>query len=769
MQGWTKTGQFPPAGQNRTFNNYAPRALLASPDGQIMVLTFVYKETEFIDGESPKRQKEAGETKFLYLKCDASGSGQCSEVRREALLSQYGLATLVDGVMHVPDLCHSCTRRVKVTGGKVETLEPSDLRLGACLNSGAHHSAEIVFPFHLHDVIAVYGCHDLHDGAPCDPRSRRVFVMNATSGVCKSLLYAYDRSNGSDSACVDWGDSSHFLVEDVVAYPFACDLLLFVTEGVVLLDLVTMRLSVLILRGIIIGGAVDGEGIIYVSAFDHNNIASTSSPILTIYMMTKNDIIHNTPYDRIEVLHRSGGPGKMWVANKIAVTPTGLAIWWTDAILDTLSSVNVLQFYKKIGDTFPGALSGTQQKKNQLKCAPVMPVSGGWSSWGAWSDCSVTCGQGLSYRQRQCNNPPPTGHLTFCLGQVRMTTSCYAAECETSSAWGHWGRWQACSASCGSGYRQRSRVCHVIQDHGQDCDGDGVTSEHCATAFCLPASSAAPKPGASSVEPDGRVITTESIRLLLALALSNLFIAYFMIISVHRNHGGLVTTVLQSTFGFVLLVCQTGIFISTFYSGFDAECTVSIFVFHWGCEVSLCLLLTMCFRRLLVLKSRDSVFVSRDTSVVPLATSVFLGVLVPSILLSALPALCSTKSYVEVEHGQCWFASTGLLLYLAPQSFCLLVLSVMTVVAYIGGPAESDPIVQQIHRIRRQSVRVCLEMCCVLALFWSLLSTHFHVHQLVLSIATDLSIFLHTLVLAVRFLKPFEQETKLPVVDKDFD
>lgn len=34
-------------------------------------------------------------------------------------------------------------------------------------------------------------------------------------------------------------------------------------------------------------------------------------------------------------------------------------------------------------------------------------VNGGWSNWNAFSECSRTCGGGVKFRSRVCNNPPP--------------------------------------------------------------------------------------------------------------------------------------------------------------------------------------------------------------------------------------------------------------------------------------------------------------------------------------------------------------------------
>ncbi|VDM53470.1 unnamed protein product [Angiostrongylus costaricensis] len=46
--------------------------------------------------------------------------------------------------------------------------------------------------------------------------------------------------------------------------------------------------------------------------------------------------------------------------------------------------------------------------------------------------------------------------------------------------WGHWSLWTACTVTCGSGYRKRSRTCSI---KGR-CDGTETETEHCMTAVC---------------------------------------------------------------------------------------------------------------------------------------------------------------------------------------------------------------------------------------------------------------------------------------------
>ncbi|XP_062602213.1 A disintegrin and metalloproteinase with thrombospondin motifs 18-like, partial [Saccostrea cucullata] len=46
----------------------------------------------------------------------------------------------------------------------------------------------------------------------------------------------------------------------------------------------------------------------------------------------------------------------------------------------------------------------------ELKMKPGLVRPGGWGPWADWQPCSRTCGTGLTYRRRFCNNPSPLNH-----------------------------------------------------------------------------------------------------------------------------------------------------------------------------------------------------------------------------------------------------------------------------------------------------------------------------------------------------------------------
>uniref|UniRef100_A0A673BTS2 Peptidase M12B domain-containing protein n=1 Tax=Sphaeramia orbicularis TaxID=375764 RepID=A0A673BTS2_9TELE len=58
---------------------------------------------------------------------------------------------------------------------------------------------------------------------------------------------------------------------------------------------------------------------------------------------------------------------------------------------------------------------------------------GSWSSWGPWGSCSRTCGGGVQFAQRLCNNPPPRNNGRYCTGKRAIYRSCNVTPCPPSS------------------------------------------------------------------------------------------------------------------------------------------------------------------------------------------------------------------------------------------------------------------------------------------------------------------------------------------------
>lgn len=60
-------------------------------------------------------------------------------------------------------------------------------------------------------------------------------------------------------------------------------------------------------------------------------------------------------------------------------------------------------------------------------------VDGGWGSWQTWSDCSRTCGGGVSRSERHCDNPRPSHRGQYCTGERIRYRSCNKQDCPEDS------------------------------------------------------------------------------------------------------------------------------------------------------------------------------------------------------------------------------------------------------------------------------------------------------------------------------------------------
>ncbi|XP_010131672.1 PREDICTED: LOW QUALITY PROTEIN: hemicentin-1-like, partial [Buceros rhinoceros silvestris] len=116
----------------------------------------------------------------------------------------------------------------------------------------------------------------------------------------------------------------------------------------------------------------------------------------------------------------------------------------------------------------------------------TVQVHGGYSEWLEWRPCSITCGQGVQERVRQCNNPLPANGGRRCEGPDRDVRSCHSKPCPVDGNWSEWGLWEECSKSCGQGNRTRTRTCSnpPAQHGGKPCGGSAVDSVMCIIRPC---------------------------------------------------------------------------------------------------------------------------------------------------------------------------------------------------------------------------------------------------------------------------------------------
>ena len=82
-----------------------------------------------------------------------------------------------------------------------------------------------------------------------------------------------------------------------------------------------------------------------------------------------------------------------------------------------------------------------------------------WSSWGAWSGCSMECGGGQSERKRFITSEPKHGGGACAFGRSVEDKACNTQPCGRQfCTWDDWSMWTDCTRTCGTGSTQRSRL-----------------------------------------------------------------------------------------------------------------------------------------------------------------------------------------------------------------------------------------------------------------------------------------------------------------------
>ncbi|GAA6106069.1 properdin [Tachysurus ichikawai] len=140
----------------------------------------------------------------------------------------------------------------------------------------------------------------------------------------------------------------------------------------------------------------------------------------------------------------------------------------------------------------PHLLGNIQTKPcEDISCCPE---NGGWSEWGPWQLCSVTCEKGFKKRTRTCSNPPPKCG-GGCEGDGEEVGNCDTGiVCPTHGGWSAWGQWSACSSTCKveggiAPQQQRYRTCTnpppSVSPRGNNCPDSDTGTQHCTgLPFC---------------------------------------------------------------------------------------------------------------------------------------------------------------------------------------------------------------------------------------------------------------------------------------------
>ncbi|XP_071172460.1 slit homolog 1 protein-like [Mytilus edulis] len=111
-------------------------------------------------------------------------------------------------------------------------------------------------------------------------------------------------------------------------------------------------------------------------------------------------------------------------------------------------------------------------------------VDGQWGSWSTAS-CSVSCGDGIGSRKRNCESPKPSVDGKNCVGPSMESMICNLGECQVDGQWGSWST-ASCSVSCGDGIGSRKRNCERPKPSvdGKNCVGPSMESMICNLGEC---------------------------------------------------------------------------------------------------------------------------------------------------------------------------------------------------------------------------------------------------------------------------------------------
>ena len=121
------------------------------------------------------------------------------------------------------------------------------------------------------------------------------------------------------------------------------------------------------------------------------------------------------------------------------------------------------------------------------RCRTVAcPINCALSDWGPWQVCTKTCGGGMRTRHRSEQQAALFGGED-CAAKMQ-SEPCNVAACPADCEVGSWSAWTHCSASCGQGFKIRTRMVRVAAEHGGiECPalrdektcGNGLCPIHC--------------------------------------------------------------------------------------------------------------------------------------------------------------------------------------------------------------------------------------------------------------------------------------------------
>ncbi|XP_053349644.1 SCO-spondin [Clarias gariepinus] len=140
-----------------------------------------------------------------------------------------------------------------------------------------------------------------------------------------------------------------------------------------------------------------------------------------------------------------------------------------------------------------GTLEFTPGQNVTVECNTCVCVNGSlvcttrpcptYGTWNSWSECSVSCGTGQRTRTRSCT-PTPGGPSC---GETIQSQNCTLPACPADCVLSEWSSWSECSASCGGGLSMRRKtILQKSEPGGAACSTPTEQHTACNTNSCLP-------------------------------------------------------------------------------------------------------------------------------------------------------------------------------------------------------------------------------------------------------------------------------------------